>query len=101
MKLKDLTNLRFSMLTVQKRVTSSRNGHTRWRCVCDCGREVDVLSTHLIQGKTKSCGCLSRVVGPGHFNWNGYNNISGHHYGLLKHAASGKTRKSIEFNVTI
>ena len=29
-----------------------------WECKCECGREVEVPSTNLIHGKTKSCGCL-------------------------------------------
>ena len=37
-------------------------GHSpvRWRCLCDCGQEVTVLSVSLGAGKTKSCGCWSR-----------------------------------------
>jgi GIY-YIG catalytic domain len=39
-------------------------GHNpvRWRCLCDCGQEVTVLSMSLGVGKTKSCGCLSRQL---------------------------------------
>lgn len=28
------------------------------RCKCECGKEVDVLLTNLMRGRTKSCGCL-------------------------------------------
>lgn len=28
------------------------------RCVCDCGKQVDVTTSHLKDGHTKSCGCL-------------------------------------------
>ena len=35
--------------------------HHHWcHCLCDCGKKVDVVSTNLIRGTTKSCGCLMR-----------------------------------------
>ena len=30
-----------------------------WRCACECGNEINVLSKYLLNGNTKSCGCLS------------------------------------------
>lgn len=30
----------------------------RWLCICDCGAETAVLSSHLGSGKIQSCGCL-------------------------------------------
>lgn len=32
----------------------------RWLCRCDCGNEVQVFKTHLLQGHTTSCGCIRR-----------------------------------------
>jgi hypothetical protein len=29
-----------------------------YKCLCDCGKEVVVSSTHLMSGHTTSCGCL-------------------------------------------
>ncbi len=29
-----------------------------YRCRCDCGKETDVIATHLTRGIVKSCGCL-------------------------------------------
>ena len=34
-----------------------------WRCKCDCGKEVIVQSSNLINGNTKSCGCLKESAG--------------------------------------
>lgn len=31
-----------------------------WRCRCECGSYNDVKVSHLRQGSTKSCGCLSK-----------------------------------------
>lgn len=52
----DLTGQKFHSLTVIKRVDSGKKGR-RWRCKCVCGNEVELFSTNLVKGITKSCGC--------------------------------------------
>jgi hypothetical protein len=37
-------------------------GDGKWSCVCDCGTHHDARSSHLREGRTKSCGCLRREV---------------------------------------
>ena len=61
-KLKDLTNQRFKRLTVIKRDLTVYQGRkrTRWWCQCDCGNIVSVVSTDLLSGHTKSCGCYQQ-----------------------------------------
>ena len=60
--LKDLSGMQFGRLTVLCRTDDyiSKSGYkkTRWRCLCQCGKEVDVTSDLLKKGKTQSCGCL-------------------------------------------
>ena len=60
-KLIDLTGRRFGRLTVIERVenhiTSGGHPAVKWRCKCDCGNYVDVVSGRLLTGNTKSCGC--------------------------------------------
>ncbi len=46
----------FGRWTVLRRVAGT--GHTRCLCRCTCGMEKSVTQTSLIQGRTKSCGCL-------------------------------------------
>ena len=58
--LKDLTNKKFGKLYVLRRDKSESNGASTWKCVCDCGNEVVVLSSSLLRGKTKSCGCIHK-----------------------------------------
>ena len=62
MKMIDLTGKRFGVLTVLYRtddhLTPSGQHLTNWRCKCDCGSEIDVLSANLRKGHTQSCGCL-------------------------------------------
>ena len=54
----DLTGRRFGSLTVLS-PAEKQGRKTAWRCRCDCGREVTVLTTSLQSGNTCSCGCLA------------------------------------------
>lgn len=41
----------------------TKYGRVEWCCKCDCGNEVLVVSIYLLNGDTKSCGCLKyRIV---------------------------------------
>lgn len=59
----NLENRTFGRLTVKIRqpnhITGGGNALVVWRCLCVCGNFTDVLSSSLLQGKTKSCGCLA------------------------------------------
>ena len=59
---KDLTNQVFGKLTVIKRGTN-QGSKVSWICKCECGNEVEVLSTNLVQGYTQSCGCINYSIG--------------------------------------
>lgn len=55
---KDITNQKFGRLTAlyptEKRTSS---GIIFWHCKCNCGKEIDVRITSLLNGDTTSCGC--------------------------------------------
>lgn len=51
---------RFGRLIAKQRAGTAASGLAIWRCVCDCGSECEVTSTHLRCGTVKSCGCLRR-----------------------------------------
>lgn len=60
----DLTGLRFGKLTVIEKVPAPRavkNRYSYWKCKCDCGGEIITKKPNLINGDTKSCGCLISV----------------------------------------
>lgn len=59
MKLIDLTGRKFGRLTVLCRVPSV-NKRTKWKCVCECGNEIEVESYNLKTGHTNSCGCWQK-----------------------------------------
>lgn len=54
---KDLRGQRFGRLVVWKRA-GTVGSRALWRCKCDCGKLTNVRSIDLLNGNTKSCGCL-------------------------------------------
>lgn len=57
-KKKDLTGQKFGRLIAIK--SKNVNKRYKWYCECDCGNKIWVSTANLINGHTKSCGCLSR-----------------------------------------
>lgn len=57
MKTLNLINQRFNKLLVIERA-KNQNDKTMWKCKCDCGNEVFVLTSNLRCNRIKSCGCL-------------------------------------------
>lgn len=70
---KDLTGQRFGRLLVlevaEPKKFPSGQSHTQFRCKCDCGKEVVVLSRNLLTGNTRSCGCLALETRTIHNKW--------------------------------
>lgn len=60
----DITGQRFGRLTVLERAGSYQypfgGSAAIWRCRCDCGEVVDIISGNLRYGMTRSCGCLRK-----------------------------------------
>lgn len=62
--MKDLKGMIFGRLTVLYRANSRKSGSDNrsrvfWMCKCECGVMKEIQSSPLLQGNTKSCGCLS------------------------------------------
>lgn len=61
----DLTGRKFGELTVIRKDTPYRTPSgipfARWVCRCKCGKTKSIRATHLLNGKTKSCGCLKQA----------------------------------------
>ncbi|MFI3227996.1 MAG: zinc-ribbon domain-containing protein [Clostridia bacterium] len=57
---KDLTGKRFGRLVVLEHAGIKRE--SIWKCRCDCGNEVLVRNTNLVNKKTTSCGCKRTEV---------------------------------------
>ena len=57
----DIKGCKFGKLQVLgKSQYKTKFGHPLWECKCDCGNHTLVLATKLINGHTKSCGCLKK-----------------------------------------
>lgn len=54
----DLAGRVFQRWSVIGRAGTSPRGRTLWMCRCECGVERAVEAMNLLQGKSKSCGCL-------------------------------------------
>lgn len=57
-KAKDITNMHFDRLIAIKPVGKTKDGGIVWECKCECNNIVSVEASSLLNGKTKSCGCL-------------------------------------------
>jgi hypothetical protein len=57
---KEWIGKRVGRLIVKELVGKAKDRHLIYRCVCDCGEEVDVTSNHLRSGHTQSCGCYQK-----------------------------------------
>ena len=76
-----LSGGRFGRWRVVERA-QSRAGSAYWKCECECGSVAEVRASSLVNGKSTSCGCLTREkykqrVGPKCSNWKGGRRIEG------------------------
>jgi len=55
-----LEGQQFGRLLVVEEAGRDHRNAVLWRCVCSCGNEKLVISTHLLRGVVRSCGCLHR-----------------------------------------
>lgn len=53
---------KYNKLTVVSYIGSNNLGKTEWLCKCECGDETKVVSAHLKNGNTKSCGCWYKAT---------------------------------------
>lgn len=53
----NIVGKRFGKLIVVKFNGKNNKGYLEWLCLCECGKEVAILSSSLIRGVSRSCGC--------------------------------------------
>ncbi|MEN0060013.1 MAG: hypothetical protein AAGB31_14325 [Bdellovibrio sp.] len=63
-----LTGLKFGRWHVKFLAEKNARGKTMWFCICECGVSRNVIGTNLVNGLSKSCGCLQKdaVMKHGH-----------------------------------
>lgn len=61
--MKDLSGIRSGRLTVKSPSPERADGHIKWLCLCDCGREKLISSNSLTRIKpVQSCGCMNATA---------------------------------------
>lgn len=53
---KELIKMRFGKLRAKEARNVTPGSHEKIRCVCDCGKEADVIIKNLLSGSSTSCG---------------------------------------------
>lgn len=69
MKIKIEPSVNIGMLTIISIASRSPNGHIKWLCKCDCGKETIVFSSNLKRQHTTSCGCANKKAITKHGLW--------------------------------
>lgn len=69
---------KFNKLTAIKRVEDKRQG-IRYLFLCDCGKQKIILKNAVVNGKTKSCGCISNEK----VRMRSFKNLQGQVFGRL------------------
>lgn len=59
---KDITDQKFGSLTALKRDMQRKGRLVYWLFLCDCGKIASMQKTHILSGRTKSCGCKGSKV---------------------------------------
>lgn len=62
----NISGQKFGMLTAMNVHRTENKRRTRWFCVCECGKEILVLSYSLRSGLASSCGCKQKRYKHGH-----------------------------------
>jgi len=91
---------KFNKWTILEDISSTRRGHTRYRCQCECGTIRDVYASHLKRRNSKSCGCI-KPQKSGHYKWTGYGDLTGNHWNQITRNAQNNSRGPLEVNITI
>ena len=77
------------LVTGKGRVTKSKTGTKKyWKCLCDCGKELEVVTHCLVKKGQQSCGCFRadmcrEKTGVKHHSWKGGRiNMNGGYVGV-------------------
>lgn len=67
----DLTGRLFTYLTAIEKIGKTANGTFIYKCLCKCGKYVEVNANSLKMGGTKSCGCWMKERASERFSTHG------------------------------
>lgn len=95
-----LIGMKFGKMTVESK-NSNFNNHrheSRWNCICECGKKIQIYESLLMSDVTKHCNCSPRLIGNKNPRWEGYGEISPTHFSTIKKSARDR---GIEFDIDI
>lgn len=96
---KDITNQKFGHLTALYFSGYTPSKRIKWHCICDCGKEIDVLKESLISGHTTSCGCHNVSKGEEKIEiWLNDRNIEYIVEKIFKDCINPKTKQKLRFD---
>ena len=81
--IRDVSGRRFGRLTALYPTSMRYRRSVMWHCRCDCGTEKDISLNCLVQGITRSCGCLLRESRQARPGGSGYIDEMGNTHGAL------------------
>lgn len=70
----------------------------KYLCLCDCGNKKIITKSHLLQGKSNSCGCRHKQTGENSVHWKGFKEISLAYWNQIQ---NGATSRGIKFDIKI
>ncbi len=90
----ELAGRKFGKLTVIEDTGRRKSKRPIWKCKCDCGIMTDILGKYLLNGDTRSCGCIGNG---GPVNKTGYKELSGSYW---CHISGNAKRRGIPISIT-
>lgn len=67
---------RIGHLTVESTTENRKNGYMVWKCLCDCGKVIQLDTRTLQRGTVRDCGCITKVTP-------GTKDLTGQRFGML------------------
>lgn len=98
----DLGGKQFGRWKVIKRATNSKDGSTKWHCVCKCGKKKIVSACSLRSGRSRSCGCkkieeMRKIRGKKHPSFKAGKHLNRQGYVLMLARDHSRSRKGYVF----
>ena len=92
----DIIGKKFNKLQVISRAENRNTRQSWWTCKCDCGSIKDIRGIKLINGLTKSCGCIKKNNYA--YNFSGIGDLSGKYWSRIKKHA---LKRNLDFDLTL
>jgi len=98
---RDLTGRVFGRLTVEAESGKTNNGNYKWQCKCACGNMTLVASHQLVNGRTRSCGCLRTELNSGSNSHYYTKGETGTITQVFKRYMKGAIKRQLVFDLTL